>query len=93
MFWACGEGKPRAAANTRCRTPGGEDSVYQESAARFRGPADPRVPQAENKERPEELPPPGLEVMMARVWADGISSDLAMSCGSDPHWVTDGATR
>lgn len=65
--------------------------MYQESAACSRGPADPWAPQAENKEGPEGLPPPSLEVM-ARVWAGGISADLAMSCGSDPHWVTDGAT-
>lgn len=91
IFWACAESKPRAAANTQCRTPGGEDSVYQESAACSRGPVDPWAPQAENKEGPEGLPPSSLEVM-ARVWAGGISADLAMSCGSDPHWVTDGAT-
>lgn len=39
------------------------------------------------------LPPPGLEVMMAWVWAGGIAADLATSCGSDSHWVTDSATE
>lgn len=56
-------------------------------------PGDPRAPQTEDKEGPEGLPPPGLEVMMARVWAGGISADLAMSCGSDSHWVTGSATE